>query len=251
VIWHGTDGDEPGQSWCGKPADDPSRLEVRTVRGDECQHCKRPNGKRTAPLALPPAPEAAPSREEDSAEDGGEPSPKRARAAEAGAAGAQRSGHAALLAPNVLLLSGACSTQQLHTHSSLRLIPSEQTRTTSAGLCIPPRVAWRSGAPHCERSVAAGVLTPSAAEQDQDGAHTFPRRAIVEVTSASSIGPVDPALVARLNIRHWLWLVTEGAPARLRNATARHSDQCENCDCGANPVEITGPRRSQSQSIAD
>ena len=98
---------------------------------------------------------------------------------------------------------------------------------------------------HCARSVhlVQLVLTPSAAEQDQDGPHTFPRRAIVEVTSASSARPVDPALVARLNIRHWMWLVTEGGPARLRNATARHSDQCENCTCGANPVRITGPRR--------
>lgn len=87
------------------------------------------------------------------------------------------------------------------------------------------------------------VLTPFAAELDQDGPHTFPRRAIVEVTATSSVRPVDPALVARLNIRHWMWLVTEGAPARLRNATASHSDQCENCTCGANPVKITGPRR--------
>ena len=40
-----------------------------------------------------------------------------------------------------------------------------------------------------------------------------------------------------------MWLVTEGAPARLYDATARHTDQCEDCTCGANPVKITGPRR--------
>ena len=40
-----------------------------------------------------------------------------------------------------------------------------------------------------------------------------------------------------------MWLCTEGAPVRLRNATSLHSDQCENCTCGANPVRITGPRQ--------
>ena len=81
------------------------------------------------------------------------------------------------------------------------------------------------------------------AEQDQDGPHSFPRRAIVEMSATSGVRPVDAALLARLNIRHWMWLVTEGAPARLYDATARHTDQCEDCACGANPVKITGPRR--------
>lgn len=114
VTWHGKDADLPGEAWSGKPEDDlPNRLEVRYTNGD-CQHCQRKKRSvhRATAGAVPPAPAASP--EEASVEDGGEPPSKRARS-EGGAAGAQRSGHAAALAPNVLLVSGTCSPRNTRT----------------------------------------------------------------------------------------------------------------------------------------
>ena len=131
----------------------------------------------------------------------------------------------------------SCCTPAL---TNLAALAQAATAVASA----PPRGVWRYGALRAPVFACLAALTPQlTAEQDQDGPHTFPRRAIVEMSATSSVRPVDAALVARLNIRHWMWLVTQGAPARLYTATARNTDQCEDCACGANPVKITGPRR--------
>ena len=83
----------------------------------------------------------------------------------------------------------------------------------------------------------------SLGELDTHDGAAFPRRAVVAVTAGSSVRPVAAELVARLGIKHWLYLVTEAAPAHLRCAAAGHSSGCSDCACGANPVGITGPRR--------
>ena len=79
--------------------------------------------------------------------------------------------------------------------------------------------------------------------QDTHDGAVFPRRAIVEMSATSSVRPVAPELVARLGVKHWMDLVTVAAPSHLRLKARGHSDNCGDCECGPNPVDIIGPRR--------